>query len=146
MATGALYGAFLGTLTVVLTTVLPPAIGWCLFWGALSVQLSVGAAVVWRRTRLPLMTAALTLGACTSSGFSAFAAGGVIPQELLARNPWLLGGLMVLAPVLLFSESWFHADRWAEMKRRSARATFGDVLTFRHIPDLRQTGPHLEDA
>jgi hypothetical protein len=137
MAAGALYGAFLFTLMSVLTTVFPPVVGWLVFWAALSVQLSAGAVVMWRRTRLPLMTTGFVVGASASAVFAATAARGVLPQEFLMSHPFLAGGLIALPPGLLYSEAWLRPNTWRQVKRRSREATFVEILTFRHIPDLR---------
>jgi hypothetical protein len=139
MAAGALYGLFLAVVTVVLTTVLPAALGWTILWAALSLQLIIGAAVVWRRTALPAMTFAFAWGGAAASVFAVMCARGQLFEDLYSRAPITLTIVVFLGPLVMFSEKWLHRAKWQALKLMSDEATFLDVLAFRHIPDLRVT-------
>lgn len=140
MAAAALYGAFLGVVMFILTTALPAAVGWTVFWTAVAIQLGIGAVLVWRRTSLPMMTAGFVWAAGVSVIFGAAATRGLLLEQLFWRDPVLVPASLLVAPALMFSERWLHPQTWQRLKRASDECSFLDILAFRHIPDVRVDG------
>lgn len=66
MSAAAVYGFFLGISWVLFFRVAPQPLGSIVWWGFFTGQLIWGAALCWRRTRLPFATAALAIAAATS--------------------------------------------------------------------------------
>jgi hypothetical protein len=131
------YGLSLGFAMAILRVACGDAVAWLIFWLATAMQLGVGASLVWRRTRLPRMTGAFGLGAAQSAMFAMLAARGVQFRDLLFDHPVLVTTLLCVPAVLLFSERWFSKEKWDTCKHYAERATVGDLLTYRHIPNLR---------
>jgi hypothetical protein len=132
---GALYGAFLATLMFILTKALPGGPGWMIFFMYSAIHLAVGAAVVWRRTRLHAMTGAFVWGAGASAVFAAMAARGLSFDEVLQHSPVLVL-VASLGPPFMFLE-WRHPSEWRQLKRAASTCSFFDMLVFRHIPHVR---------
>jgi hypothetical protein len=63
------------------------------------------------------------------------------PFPNLAPASWVLSGCgSALGPLFLLIESRVNPERWAEWQRRMEDKTPWDILTGRHIPDLRKSG------
>jgi hypothetical protein len=102
----------------------------------LSLQLLLGAFMVWKRLQLPCSTAAMLSGAATMLLFSVWSFGG---QHIFER-PWpeLLAVAVLVAngPVLLWLDSRRHAERWEAWGRAVEGASLRDMLLFRHFRQL----------
>ena len=136
----AVYGFFLGIGALLFIRAAPQPAGSFLWWGFFGVQLTWGAALCWRRTRLPFATAATAIAAATSCLLAGLAvAGHVFPD--LPRAWWVaVGGGMLAASLLLLIESRVHRAKWMQWKQYMERKTAGEILMGRHIPDMRDGG------
>lgn len=134
---GALYGLFLGTVFLVVSTFVPQPAAAMIVWGFVSIQLAWFAVVVWRLTRLPFVTAAAVHGAVMSLCLVILAIMGE-PFPNLARGSLVLitAGALV-TPLLMLIESRVNHPKWDEWGRCMKRATVWDILTGRHIPHLQ---------
>ena len=132
-----MYGVLVA-LAITVARILGP-VGWLLFWVVVACQSGFGAALVWRRTGLPLMTAGLAGAACVSAIFAVGTGIGDTWEALLFRHPVLVIGSVACTSLLMFAERWAHPNVWRRMKEQSDRSTVGDILRFRHIPDLRSS-------
>lgn len=142
---GAAYGLLLGVSMAALTAMWPGGAGWAIFFAVAAVQLTAGAVVVWRRTALVVMTGAFAWGAAASAAFAILAAGGVPTDALLRQHPFVVGPVLAVPPMLMFSEKWLHPVHWQRFKAASERVSLLDMLRFRHIPDLRPRTPLRAD-
>jgi hypothetical protein len=134
MPAAALYGAFLGLVMVAARGIGPAA--WTPLWIVISFQLVCLAVITWRRTRLPLMTAAQSLAAL--AGLSIGVLGSREYEALLLAHPVLMVAVFLVLPLLMFSERWAHPEVWRRLRTEAERATLRDMLLLRHIPDLRK--------
>lgn len=136
----AMYGVVIGIGSVVFTRLTRQPIGSIIFWGFVSVQLSWGAVTCWRRTGLPFATAAMAAGAVMSICLGVLAAMGH-PFPDLAPVSWVLfcGGAVV-GPLFLLIESRVNRDKWQQWARHMEHRNVWDILTWRHIPFLRNSG------
>lgn len=136
MKGSAVYGLIGGFVSVVMTTVVQQPTGSVVFWTLLAGQLTRGAAICWRRTRLPLATTAMGIGAITSGVFATLAVfGRVFPDFPAAWWPPIVFG-MVAGPLCLLAESRLHRRQWAEWRDYMTDKSAWDILTARHIPTL----------
>ena len=133
----ALYGVTIGIGFVVFTRLMPQPLGSLIYWSFFSVQLSWGAMTCWRRTGLPFATAAMVTGAAMSACLAVLAAMGH-PFQALAPESWVLfvGGT-VLGPLFLLIESRANRVKWQQWGRYMENKSFWDIVTGRHIPELR---------
>ena len=139
MAAG-LYGGLIGIAFFVFTTLLPQPIGAVMLWAFFSVQLSCGAVICWRRTGLPFVSAALITGAIMSTCLGTLAALGHPYPEWPLESWVLFAGGTVLGPLFLFIESRVNRVKWRQWSHHMERQTVWDILTGRHIPELRDGG------
>jgi hypothetical protein len=136
MHSAAFYGVVVGLAITVAGSFGPT--GALLLWVVVFCQMSVGAVLVWKRTRLPLMTAGCVAGAGASAVFALLAAvNGDGWNDILFQHPLLVVGGAFCPALLMFSERWAHPDAWRRLREQSERSTVQDILLFRHIPDLR---------
>ena len=97
----ALYGLLFGVAFLVFTRFVPQPIGAVILWGAIAIQLFLGARVCWRRTGLPFASAAMFHGAVMSLCLVVLALMGQ-PFPNLAAGSWVFfGGGALVGPVLL---------------------------------------------
>ena len=135
-----LYGGLVGIAFFVFTTLVPQPVGSVILWALLSVQLSWGAAICWRRTGLPFATAALMTGAITSTCPAVLAAIGH-PYPAWPLESWVLfAGGALLGPLFLFMESRVNRVKWRQWAEHMERQTVWDILIGRHFPELRDGG------
>ena len=135
---GSLYGVFVGAVIVFFTIALPEPLGWAICWSIFAVQLAVGAVVVWRRTGLHAMTCSFVWASGIAAVFAIACSRGMTFEDVLRRDPLLLVASISVAAALMFSERWWHPAAWAQFKRKADDSSVFDILTFRHIPDLRR--------
>jgi nucleoside recognition membrane protein YjiH len=136
----ALYGALLGVVWVVLTTFVPQPADAIIFWSLICIQLAWGALICWRRTGLPFATAAMIAGSVVSAGLVVVALIGQ-PFPNLALASWVLFGCVAaVGPLFLLIESRVNPEKWREWKRHMETTTLWEIVTGRHIPDLRKSG------
>jgi hypothetical protein len=135
MAAAVIYGVLVNVVLLAASALGPPALG--LFWLAIFCQFAVGAALVWRRTGLALMTAGFAAVAAVSAVFAVSSVIGPGWQALVARHPFLAVLGVACIAFLFIAERWAHPDVWRSLRGHGERATLLDVITFRHIPDLR---------
>jgi hypothetical protein len=136
----AVYGLFLGLGALLFLQAAPQPIGSILWWGFLTGQLTWCAALCWRRTGLPFATGAMAAAAGSSGVLAVFgAAGHVFPD--LSRASWVLvdAGLLC-ALLLLVVESRVHRAKWTQWKQFMERTSAWDIVTGRHIPEMRNSG------
>lgn len=139
MVGSVVYGIFLGVGAVLFIQVAPQPTGSILWWGFFAAQLAWASALCWRRTGLPLATAAMTIAAATSGVLAALAAAGHVFPDL-PRIWWVPVGAGVLsAPLLLLVESRRHREKWMQWKEHMERKNAWDILLGRHIPELRDS-------
>ncbi len=101
-------------------------------------QLTWGATVCWRRTRLPFATAAMADGAATCAVLAALPIGGhILPNVPSAR--WVpLGIGVVFGPVCLLVESRVHPAEWKAWRDYMEQQRVWEIVTGRHIPQFRE--------
>ena len=58
-------------------------------------------------------------------------------QKIVWANPVASFAVLLALPVLMFSEAKFAPVKWKLVRERGESATLRDMLTLRHIPDLR---------
>ena len=136
MAAG-LYGGLIGVASIVFTTVVPQPIGSAILWAFFSLQLSWGAAICWRRTGLPFVTAALITGAIMSTCLVVLASVGHPFPEWPLESWVLFGSGAVLGPLFFFIESRVNRVKCRRWAHHMERQTVWDIVTGRHIPELR---------
>jgi len=139
MPGSALYGAVIGIVFLMQLRVAPQPAGSMVYWLLTAIQLASGSVVCWRRTGLPRATAAFAINSATAAGLAVLAALGrvfpdVPPQYLLLMALSVFSGLG-----LFFAESRVNRDKWARWSQPAARQRASDIVTVRHIPDLRAT-------
>ena len=136
----ALYGMIIGVAFFVFTRLLPQPLGSIVYWGLLSVQLAWGAVLTWRRTALPFATAGLVTGAATATSLVVLAAiGHPYPNEM--PQSWLLlSGGFIVAPLFLLIESRVNPAKWKQWAQHMENKSAWDIVTGRHIPQLRNGG------
>ncbi len=136
----AVYGFFLGVGALLFMRVAPQPAGSILWWGFFAGLLTWGAALCWRRTRLPYATGGMAIAGATSGILAALAAAGqVFPN--LSPVGWAPVGVGLLLPPLLFLiESRVHRAKWTRWQEHMERKNAWDILTGRHIPELRDSG------
>jgi hypothetical protein len=134
---GAIYGLFFAVAMFAFLIVLPHPLGARLFWSFITVQLLLGALLVWRRTRLPFATSSMAVAA---AGVAIFAALGISPIHPQSHNLAALIGCVaagVTAGVLMSAQARATPSVWAEWRRHAESCSMIDVLLGRHIPKLR---------
>jgi len=140
MVGSAMYGLVLGAGFFALTTLAPQPVGSAVWWSLLAGQLSWGASITWRRTRLPFATAAMLAGA----GASAIVAVATVLGYAFSFLPivWAVPvfGLLALGPVCLLLESRMHPREWSHWGTYMEHKSAWDILLCRHIPDLARGG------
>ena len=135
-----LYGAFLGIAFFVFTKLVPQPIGSVILWTLFTVQLSWGALMCWRRTGLPFVTAAQIAGAIISASLVVLAVIGH-PYPAWSVESWVLfAAAALLGPVFLLIESRVNRVKWQQWAHHMERQTVWDIVTARHIPQLRDGG------
>jgi hypothetical protein len=139
MASG-LYGALVGIVMFGLLRFLPQPTGAVIVWSLMCLQLAWGAMTCWRRTGLPFVTAAMINGSVMSLGAVALAFMGQ-PFPNLAPSSWVLFVCGLAVGILLLGlESRVNRHKWAEWSRFMEHMTPWDIVTCRHIPNLRKGG------
>ncbi|HEV7999827.1 MAG TPA: hypothetical protein VGP63_08110 [Planctomycetaceae bacterium] len=140
----AAYGSALGVVICLLMFALPFPIGLVILCVGLCVQMTCLAVVVWRRTRLPLMSAAglivaVGCGVQIYVAIHALVAGNGRPPgfaDLIYL--WPMAAAAAVGPLCFFAEWLWHRDRWEALKAAMEDCTVTDMLLFRHIPNLRE--------
>jgi hypothetical protein len=123
--------------TFVLLDKLASPIVWALFWLALAAQLAASAWITWRRTGLRW----LTMGEAHSATINAAMVPVYFAGYTIVTLPsaWLviLGVNIALAIAIHAGAEYEDRDKWARWKSAIARASLADLVTLRHIPNLR---------
>jgi hypothetical protein len=140
----ALYGVLFGIAFFVFGRLVPQPMGAVILWSAIAIQLSLGAGICWRRTGLPFASVAMFHGSVMSVCLVVLALMGQ-PFPNLAPGSWVFfaGGALV-GPVLFLVESRVNRVKWAEWGRYMEHKSVWDILTGRHIPDLRDAKRAIE--
>lgn len=122
MAASGLYGVVVAAAFWVCVQLAPQPAGSVIYWGLLSLQLTWGALVCWRRTGLPFMTAGLAAGAVTSACLTVIAVMGGLFPNFSAESWVLLGGGLALPPLFFHIESRANRDTWRQVAQHMERA------------------------
>jgi hypothetical protein len=133
----AIYGFFLGVGALLFIQIAPQPVGSILWWGFFAGQLTWGAALCRRRTRLPFATAAIVIAAATSGMLTALAAAGHVFPDLPREWWWPVGAGCVSAPLLFLVESRTHRSKWRQWRQYMEPKNAWDIFMGRHIPDMR---------
>ena len=136
MSASAKYGLLLAFILTAATAFAPPAV-LAAVWLLLALQLFLGTAVTWRRTRLPFAAAAMAT-AGVALVLAAWWGGGVL--ELTAYSVVqlaVLAALIAAGPALLVVESRRNPAAWKAWTETVERSSLRDMLALRHIPSLR---------
>jgi hypothetical protein len=142
MSAGVKFGFLIGLLIVV-CEILPQPLGLSLYWALGAGELTTGAVLTWRRTRLPFATAGMVSGAVASLMLLGVnLAGYPWPPPRAASNlplPWTITvvALLVAVPLTSFAEAWVHRPAWRQWKEHMEHQGLWDLLCFRHIPVIR---------
>jgi hypothetical protein len=134
---GVQFGLLIVTVMLVVKTTTPQPVGSELMWAAFALQFAWIGLVTWRRTRLPFASAGMFLSAL-GMAMIAFLGGSI--SDALSTSMVTAVALVVLfgtATLCRLIESQRHPRKWREMKARFEQATIPDVMTGRHIPNLR---------
>jgi len=121
----ALYGVLFGIAFFVFGRLVPQPMGAVILWSAIAIQLSLGAGICWRRTGLPFASVAMFHGSVMSVCLVVLALMGQ-PFPNLAPG------------------SRVNRVKWAEWGRYMEHKSVWDILTGRHIPDLRDAKRAIE--
>jgi hypothetical protein len=135
---GAIYGLVLAVAMFGFLIVLPHPVGARLFWSLITLQLLLGAFLVWTRTRLPLAASSMAVAA---AGVAIFAALGISPIHPQSHNLAALIGCLaagVTAGLLMTAQARATPSAWADWRRHMESCSLIDVLLGRHIPNLRK--------
>jgi hypothetical protein len=132
-----MYGALLGLGFLLLTRLAPQPVGSLAWWLLVAVQLSWGASITWRRTKLAFATGAMLAGAAGATVVVCAILFGHEFPRLPIRWAVPVYGLMVAGPLCLFIESRAHRGDWLLWEKHMEDKTALDILLGRHIPDLR---------
>ena len=140
MLASGLYGVFIGIAIVVFTRIAPQPTGSIVLWSFFAVQLAWGAVTCWRRTGLPFATTAMGIGGTLSASLAVLAATGRVFPDL-PRELWIpLGIGLISGPLFLLIESRVNRAKWKQWSDYMERKNVWDILTARHIPQLRNGG------
>jgi hypothetical protein len=111
------------------------------------------AVLVWRRMRLPLMSAAAIIAAVGCGvqiyvAIHAFPMGnGFFPPSFADLiHFWPMAAAAAIVPLCVFAESRWHRHRWDAWKAAMENCTVTDMLLFRHIPNLRESPTAVEHS
>jgi hypothetical protein len=139
----ATYGAALGGVSSLLLVCLPFPYGLLILCLGLGVQMACFAVVVWRRMRLPFVTAAAFCAAVGCAvqiyvALPATAAGNARPQSYSdVIYFWPMFAAAAIAPLCVLAEWCWNREESNAWKTAMEHCTITDMLLFRHIPDLR---------
>ena len=134
---GARYGLLLGLAFFVFTHLAPQPAGAITLFGLFTLQLSWAAVIYWRRTGLPFATAAMVNGAVMSLCVVVLAAIGH-PFPDMAPESWVFfvgGG--ITGTLLMRIESQVNHTKCKELARFMEHKSVWDIVTGRHIPQIR---------
>jgi hypothetical protein len=131
-----IFGGVLGFLGPLAMMAAPQPAGTVIFCGGLAMYMTWGALLIWRRTGLPFVTAAVLLAAIESAIWVAAAIIGYRFPALPTSWAALFYSLIVVGIVLMIAEQRIHADEWELWRRHMEHMGARDLLTGRHIPDL----------
>lgn len=141
MSAGVKYGFVLGVLFVLLGQVAPQPAGSVVLWTALSVDAGVSAWIIWRRLPLPWFRVGMIAALLVSLIMIPISARGLNLATIATELPlpaviaiWL-GALWV--PLSIGLESLRDSPEWRAWKAHQEHAGLWDVITFRHVPDMR---------
>ncbi len=111
-----IYGLVLGAGFVVAVEMAPQPVGSVVWWSLVAGQLSWGAAITWRRTRLPFATAAMLVGAGGAAILTVAALLGYV--FLFLPLAWVVPvcSLIAVGPICFFLESRLHPREWAHWR------------------------------
>lgn len=98
----------------------------------IGILLAFVSTVVWRRTRLPLMTVGMTLGTLVSLAMAGMAFKGA-PGSVRLTLGCIFAGVFILCIEI---EKRWHPERMNEWKRAASSATLTDMIRLKHIPKL----------
>jgi hypothetical protein len=139
----AVYGFFLGVGAVLLMKFAPQPYGSIVWWGFFAGQLTWGATLCWRRTRLPFATASMAIGAATSAMLAGLAMAGHVFPDLPRAWRVPVGAGLLSGPPLFLIESRVHRAKWMQWKQYTERKNAWDIFKGRHIPELRDSDVRL---
>lgn len=137
---GAQYGLIAGIVLAV-SDIVFPRYGIAVVSAVLTVELAVGAAIVWRRTRMAIFSMGLCLASANLALMSGFA---FLGHRFL---DWLRGWIAVAIAswvvcfIATLVERRVCPREWEALKHAEATMSGWDLLLMRHIPDL-QHQPH----
>lgn len=132
------YGLLVFVAYLLLTSLIPGNVGRMVFWGVGAAQLAWGAALVWRRTRLPFAAAALVIG---SVGFGVAIFVTAIGYDLFALSVGsvlLCSVFLVTGPLCFWIESRRHPKQWQRWREHMFHMGAWDIVMGRHVPNLLQ--------
>lgn len=145
MSSGLKYGLFLGLLMVALGECPPQPIRSIALWAALSLQAAVGLWITWRRFRLRWFTFGGAVAFLVSLAMIPVSARGLNLATIATELPLLVVGAIWLCvlfvPLSVGLESLRNSPEWRAWSNRVERATLWDMITFRHVPDVRPLRP-----
>jgi hypothetical protein len=134
----AAFGWLFGVTFVLLDKLASPIV-WALFWSALAVQMAVTAWVTWRRTGLRWHTMSAVHAATIEAAMVPVHLGGYTIATLPSAWMVMFGINVALAIAMNVGSEYEDRDKWARWKASVTRASLTDLLTFRHIPVLRDS-------
>jgi hypothetical protein len=143
MPSGFTYGLFMAGVMFVLTQVAPQPAGSIAFWTALTVQAAFGGWIIWRRLRLRWFGLGAVSALCLSLVMIPISARGLNLATIATELPlWAVGAIwlgVLFVPLSVGLESWRNTPEWRAWSARGERATLWEVITLRHVPDMRSS-------
>lgn len=135
-------GLFLGLCMFAAGELAPQPWGLIAFWTLVGVQALVGGWIVWRRLRLRHVAGAGVAIIMFSAAMALYSWRGYTPKTIIAHEPWPILVLMLVAilmqPLSIWAESLVDSPGWQAWKRRmDEQPSIWEMLTFRHVPNLR---------
>jgi hypothetical protein len=131
------YGAIFG-ISFFISRKAPQPAGSIVFWSLMAAHQAWIASIFWRRAALPFATAAYVTGTVVSICFATLAAlGRPYPNWTLESWVWF-GAITALVVFLLRFESRVNRAKWQRLQQSADQAGLWDILTGRHVPDLRR--------
>jgi hypothetical protein len=132
----AAFGWLFGVAFFLLDKLASPIV-WALLWAALGVQLAASAWVTWRRTGLRWRTMGLMQGATLNAAMVPVHLAGYTIATLPYAWMAIFGVGVALTIAINVGGEYEDRDKSERLKAAATRASLPDLVTLRHIPNLR---------
>lgn len=131
------YGLLMAVAAAAIHASVPAPAAGAAFWTFLFLQLMQGAMLTWRRTRLPLSTASMSIAAAASLVMAALSGRGITFENMPLGWMIAFAAVAVTLPLLLTIEARRYPIPTAAWRDFMKGKNGLDVFTGDHIPHLR---------